>query len=108
MYFCHENAECQTTFKYVCLFCIAGLSSLGILPLPLAALVILTITYKLDKASERFLNLAGPALESLAASCLWPKGEAMERFPCVFSFTHRVPPEQRSSLPNSSEAVRVH
>lgn len=31
-----------------------------------------TITYKLDKASERFLNLAGPALESLAASCPWP------------------------------------
>lgn len=32
----------------------------------------LTITYKLDKASERFLNLAGPALENLAASCPWP------------------------------------
>jgi hypothetical protein len=45
---------------------------LGTLPLPLAAFVSLTITYKLDKASERFLNLAGPALESLAASCPWP------------------------------------
>lgn len=32
----------------------------------------LTITYKIDKASERFLNLAGPALESLAAGCPWP------------------------------------
>lgn len=31
-----------------------------------------TITYKLDKASQRFLNLAGPALESLAAGCPWP------------------------------------
>lgn len=32
----------------------------------------LTITYKLDKASQRFLDLAGPALESLAAGCPWP------------------------------------
>lgn len=51
---------------------IAGGSSPATLPLPLAAFVSLTITYKLDKASERFLNLAGPALESLAASCPWP------------------------------------
>ncbi|KAI4317736.1 hypothetical protein L6164_025583 [Bauhinia variegata] len=42
------------------------------LPLPLAAFVSLTITYKIDRASERFLNLAGPALESLAAGCPWP------------------------------------
>ncbi|MQL96346.1 hypothetical protein Taro_029008, partial [Colocasia esculenta] len=47
-------------------------SSQATLPLPLAAFVSLTITYKLDRASERFLNLAGPALESLAASCPWP------------------------------------
>lgn len=40
--------------------------------MPLAAFVSLTITYKIDKASERFLNLAGPALESLAAGCPWP------------------------------------
>jgi len=32
----------------------------------------LTITYKIDKASEQLLNLAGPALESLAAGCPWP------------------------------------
>ncbi|KAG1338451.1 Mediator of RNA polymerase II transcription subunit 33B [Cocos nucifera] len=51
---------------------VAGGSSPAALPLPLAAFVSLTITYKLDKASERFLNLAGPALESLAASCPWP------------------------------------
>lgn len=50
----------------------AGGSSLATLPLPLAAFASLTITYKLDKASERFLNLAGPALENLAASCPWP------------------------------------
>ncbi|XP_044965855.1 mediator of RNA polymerase II transcription subunit 33A isoform X2 [Hordeum vulgare subsp. vulgare] len=49
-----------------------GGTTLGRLPLPLAAFVSLTITYKLDKASERFLNLAGPALENLAASCPWP------------------------------------
>ncbi|KAI4329735.1 hypothetical protein MLD38_028085 [Melastoma candidum] len=42
------------------------------LPLPLAALVSLTITYKLDKASERFLTLIGPALNYLAAGCPWP------------------------------------
>ncbi|KAL6639546.1 hypothetical protein ACP70R_023276 [Stipagrostis hirtigluma subsp. patula] len=51
---------------------LTGGSSLSTLPLPLAAFVSLTILYKLDKASERFLNLAGPALESLAASCPWP------------------------------------
>ncbi|XP_031400886.1 mediator of RNA polymerase II transcription subunit 33B-like isoform X2 [Punica granatum] len=47
-------------------------SSPATLPLPLAALVSLTITYKLDKASERFLTLIGPALNSLAAGCPWP------------------------------------
>ncbi|KAG2317318.1 hypothetical protein Bca52824_020440 [Brassica carinata] len=50
----------------------AGGSSPATLPLPLAAFVSLTITYKVDKASERFLNLAGPALECLAAGCPWP------------------------------------
>ncbi|KAL5792983.1 hypothetical protein ACOSP7_001577 [Xanthoceras sorbifolium] len=49
-----------------------GGSSPATLPLPLAALVSLTITYKLDKASERFLTLVGPALSSLATSCPWP------------------------------------
>ncbi|XP_040381743.1 mediator of RNA polymerase II transcription subunit 33A isoform X2 [Oryza brachyantha] len=51
---------------------VTGGSTSGTLPLPLAAFVSLTITYKLDNASERFLNLAGPALENLAASCPWP------------------------------------
>ncbi|XP_076898810.1 mediator of RNA polymerase II transcription subunit 33A-like [Bidens hawaiensis] len=50
----------------------AGISSPFTLPLPLAALLSVTITYKLDKASQRFLDLAGPALESLAAGCPWP------------------------------------
>ncbi|KAF5787780.1 putative mediator of RNA polymerase II transcription subunit 33A/B [Helianthus annuus] len=50
----------------------AGISSPFTLPLPLAAFVSVTITYKLDKASQRFLDLAGPALESLAAGCPWP------------------------------------
>ncbi|EPS68585.1 hypothetical protein M569_06182 [Genlisea aurea] len=49
-----------------------GGSSPAVLPLPLAAFVSLTITYKLDRASQRFLDLAGPALESLAAGCPWP------------------------------------
>lgn len=51
---------------------LAGGSSQATLPLPLAAFVSLSITYKLDKASQRFLNLASPALESLAAGCPWP------------------------------------
>ncbi|KAG6571443.1 Mediator of RNA polymerase II transcription subunit 33A [Cucurbita argyrosperma subsp. argyrosperma] len=44
----------------------------AMLPLPLAALISLTITYKLDKASERLLALVGPALNSLVAGCSWP------------------------------------
>ncbi|KAJ8434148.1 hypothetical protein Cgig2_000868 [Carnegiea gigantea] len=51
---------------------LAAVSSPATLPLPLAAFLSLTITYKLDKVSQRFLNLAGPALESLAADCPWP------------------------------------
>lgn len=54
-----------------CFVCTGG-SSPATLPLPLAAFVSLTITYKIDKASERFLTLAGVALESLAAGCPWP------------------------------------
>ncbi|XP_050236948.1 mediator of RNA polymerase II transcription subunit 33B [Mercurialis annua] len=49
-----------------------GGNSPATLPLPLAALVSLTITYRLDKASERSLVLVGPALNALAASCPWP------------------------------------
>ncbi|KAE8672098.1 Mediator of RNA polymerase II transcription subunit 33A [Hibiscus syriacus] len=47
-------------------------SSPAMLPLPLAALVSLAITYKLDKTSERFLCLIGPALNSLGGGCPWP------------------------------------
>ncbi|OAY49665.1 mediator of RNA polymerase II transcription subunit 33B [Manihot esculenta] len=49
-----------------------GGNSPATLPLPLAALVSLTITYRLDKVSERFLVLVGPALNALAAGCPWP------------------------------------
>lgn len=42
------------------------------LPLPLAALVSLTITYKVVRVSESVLNLAAPALNTLGASCPWP------------------------------------
>ncbi|KAE9612788.1 hypothetical protein Lalb_Chr06g0176771 [Lupinus albus] len=42
------------------------------LPLPLAAFLSLTITYKLDKSAERYLILTGPSLITLAAGCPWP------------------------------------
>ncbi|KAK7242970.1 hypothetical protein RIF29_37752 [Crotalaria pallida] len=42
------------------------------LPLPLAAFVSLSITYKLNKAAERLLILIAPAMNALAASCPWP------------------------------------
>ncbi|XP_004494899.1 mediator of RNA polymerase II transcription subunit 33B-like isoform X2 [Cicer arietinum] len=42
------------------------------LPLPLAAFLSLTITYKLDKSSERFLVLIGPSLINLSSGCPWP------------------------------------
>ncbi|PON88603.1 hypothetical protein TorRG33x02_156680 [Trema orientale] len=42
------------------------------LPLPMAALVSLTITFKLDKSLEYIHAVAGPALENCASSCPWP------------------------------------
>lgn len=42
------------------------------LPLPLAAIISLTITYKIDRVSDRFLNLVGPSANNLATSCPWP------------------------------------
>ncbi|XP_052171333.1 mediator of RNA polymerase II transcription subunit 33A-like [Diospyros lotus] len=50
----------------------AGGSSPATLPLPLAALVSFTITYKFDRAAESLLYLIGPALITLAAGCPWP------------------------------------
>lgn len=47
-------------------------SSIPTLPLPLAALLSLTITYKIDKTSERYLNLVGKSVVVLAAGCPWP------------------------------------
>ncbi|XP_057483891.1 mediator of RNA polymerase II transcription subunit 33A-like [Actinidia eriantha] len=50
----------------------AGGSVPATLPFPLAVLVSLTITYKLDRTAECLLFLIGPALISLAAGCPWP------------------------------------
>ncbi|XP_051118470.1 mediator of RNA polymerase II transcription subunit 33A-like isoform X2 [Andrographis paniculata] len=50
----------------------AGGNSPLVLPLPLAALLSLTITYKLDRGSDRYLNLIGPVLINLGISCPWP------------------------------------
>ena len=32
----------------------------------------LTITYKLERSTDRFLNLVGPSLRNLAIGCPWP------------------------------------
>lgn len=42
------------------------------LPLPMAALVSLTITLKLDKSQEYIHAVAGAALEKCASGCPWP------------------------------------
>ncbi|KAH1070118.1 hypothetical protein AAZX31_03G133200 [Glycine max] len=42
------------------------------LPFPLAAFVSLTLTYKLDKATEPFLALIAPAMNAVASGCPWP------------------------------------
>nr|XP_028946817.1 mediator of RNA polymerase II transcription subunit 33A-like [Malus domestica] len=51
----HSEGNCQAT-----------------LPLPLAALVSLTITYKTDRDSKRYLDLCTVAMASIAAGCPWP------------------------------------
>jgi hypothetical protein len=51
---------------------LAGGTNLTLLPLPLAALISLTITYKVDKGSEAVPSLAAPALNTLGESCPWP------------------------------------
>ncbi|KAI7752371.1 hypothetical protein M8C21_032634 [Ambrosia artemisiifolia] len=50
----------------------AGETSSATLPLPLAALVSLTITYKVDRITEPLLNLSAPALTTLGSCCPWP------------------------------------
>ncbi|XP_050235406.1 mediator of RNA polymerase II transcription subunit 33A-like [Mercurialis annua] len=42
------------------------------LPLPIAALVSLTITFKLNKGLDYIHAVVGPALENCAAGCAWP------------------------------------
>lgn len=42
------------------------------LPLPVAVLVSLTITFKLHKSLEYIHAVAGPALENCASGCSWP------------------------------------
>lgn len=44
----------------------------AMLPLPIAALVSLTITFKVDKSLEYIHGVAGQALESSAIGCSWP------------------------------------
>ncbi|XP_043697021.1 mediator of RNA polymerase II transcription subunit 33A-like [Telopea speciosissima] len=41
------------------------------LPLPMAAMVSLTITFKLDKSLEYIHGVVGPALENCASGCPW-------------------------------------
>ncbi|KAJ6395149.1 hypothetical protein OIU77_020417 [Salix suchowensis] len=42
------------------------------LPLPMAALVSLTITFKLNKSHEYIHAVVGPALENCSSGCPWP------------------------------------
>ncbi|KAG6643626.1 mediator of RNA polymerase II transcription subunit 33A-like isoform X2 [Carya illinoinensis] len=51
--------------------CYTGNSPI-MLPLPMAALVSLTITFKLDKSLEYVHSVAGLALEHCASGCPWP------------------------------------
>lgn len=44
----------------------------AMLPLPIAAFVSLTITFKVDKSLEYINGVAGQALASSAIGCLWP------------------------------------
>ncbi|OUZ99643.1 hypothetical protein BVC80_9061g76 [Macleaya cordata] len=49
----------------------SGAGAPVMLPLPVAALVSLTITFKLEKSLEYIHGVAGPALENCAAGCTW-------------------------------------
>ncbi|XP_054780626.1 mediator of RNA polymerase II transcription subunit 33A-like isoform X2 [Prosopis cineraria] len=51
--------------------CSSGISPV-MLPLPMAALVSLTITFKLEKSQEYIHAVAGAALENCASNCPWP------------------------------------
>ncbi|OAY41668.1 hypothetical protein MANES_09G120300v8 [Manihot esculenta] len=51
--------------------CSSGLSPV-MLPLPMAALVSLTITFKLNKGLDHIHAVVGPALENCASGCPWP------------------------------------
>ncbi|XP_010538443.1 PREDICTED: mediator of RNA polymerase II transcription subunit 33A-like isoform X2 [Tarenaya hassleriana] len=52
--------------------CSSSEDSQAMLPLPVAALVSLTITFKLTKNLEYIHAVAGPALENCASGCAWP------------------------------------
>ncbi|KAL5738909.1 hypothetical protein ACOSQ2_028089 [Xanthoceras sorbifolium] len=47
-------------------------TSTVMLPLPIAALVSLTITFKLNRSLEYIHAVVGPALENCASGCPWP------------------------------------
>ncbi|KAL3644851.1 hypothetical protein CASFOL_010031 [Castilleja foliolosa] len=53
-------------------FLSTGSSSPVTLPLPLAALLSLTITYKRNGVKDRHLILVNPAMANLSISCPWP------------------------------------
>ncbi|KAG2404470.1 Mediator of RNA polymerase II transcription subunit 33A REF4-related 1 protein [Vigna angularis] len=62
--------------RIVCLVNPSHLVQLGgspvMLPLPMAALVSLSITFKLDKSLEYMHAITGAALENCASGCPWP------------------------------------
>ncbi|MQM19972.1 hypothetical protein Taro_052985 [Colocasia esculenta] len=52
--------------------CYADGTTPVMLPLPMAALVSLTITFKLDKSLEYIHGVAGSAMENCTTTCAWP------------------------------------
>ncbi|CAH9132701.1 unnamed protein product [Cuscuta epithymum] len=85
-----------------------GGSSISTLPLPLAVLLSFTITYKLDRDTERFLNFVGRSMSNLGTVCPWPSmpiivslwGQKIKRWSDYLTFS-----ASRTVFHHNSDAV---
>ena len=66
------DSHSLTIDKFTSTIFLAGGKTAVILPLPMAALISLTITFKLEPSLEYISGVAGSALESCAANCSSP------------------------------------